>query len=99
MKLFDHLVGEGEHRLRDRQPERRRGLQVDDQLELGRKFDRQIAWLRALENLDHVRRRAVEVRRQIDSIADSFARRWVPGPQEEAALGTTFLYAERYRNG
>ena len=42
---FDHVVGEGEQRLRDRQTERRGGLEVNDQLELGRPFDWNVAGL------------------------------------------------------
>ena len=48
---FDHLVGEGQERLRHGEAERFRGLEVDHQLELGRLLDRQIGRLRALEDL------------------------------------------------
>ena len=34
--LLDDLVRPPQHRRRDRQPERLRGLEIDDQLELGR---------------------------------------------------------------
>jgi hypothetical protein len=34
-RLFDHLVGDGEHAWRNGEAEQPRGLSVDDQLELG----------------------------------------------------------------
>jgi len=43
--LLDDLVGAREQRLRHRQAERLRGLQVDHQLEFGRLLDRQIGRL------------------------------------------------------
>src|SRR5262249_57359889 len=43
--LFDDLVRSPQHRLRDRQPESLRGLQIDDQLEFGGLFDRKIGGL------------------------------------------------------
>ena len=41
-------------RLRDRQPERLRGLEIDHKLEFGRLLDGEIGWLRAIEDLVHV---------------------------------------------
>jgi hypothetical protein len=38
--LFDHVVGAGEERWRDSEPERLGSLQVDNQLELGRRLHR-----------------------------------------------------------
>src|SRR5262245_27319379 len=40
--LFDHLVGEQQDRLRNRETERLRGLQVENQLEPCRQYHRQI---------------------------------------------------------
>src|SRR5258705_4559660 len=49
--LLDHLVCPLEQRLRDRQPERLRGLHIDDQLKLGGLLDRQVTRLGAFQNL------------------------------------------------
>src|SRR4029450_9813875 len=49
-RLFDHLVGNGEHAGRNAQAECLGGLEVNDQLELGRLRDRKVGWLFALEN-------------------------------------------------
>src|SRR5713101_4838135 len=48
---MNHLIRAPQHRRRDRQPERLRGLEVNDQLELGRLLDGQVAGLGAFENL------------------------------------------------
>src|SRR5207249_3515817 len=47
-----------QERLRDRQPERLRGLEVDDQLELGGLFDGEVGGLCAFEDLVDVGCRA-----------------------------------------
>ena len=53
--LFDHLVGERQERLGDRQAERLGGLEVDDQVELGRLLDRDVVRLSPAKNLiDHL---------------------------------------------
>ena len=48
--LFDHLVGEGEQRRRNRQAERLGDLQIDDEIEFNRLLDRQIGRLRSAQN-------------------------------------------------
>ena len=46
---FDHLVGAGEHRRWHFEAERLCSLEIDHQLELGRRLDRQIARLLAAQ--------------------------------------------------
>src|SRR5262245_20130995 len=41
-RLFDHLVGGDDERLRNGEADRPGGLMIDDQLELGRLHDRQV---------------------------------------------------------
>src|SRR5882762_4288092 len=48
---INNLVSPQQHRRPDRQPERLRGLEVDDELELRGLFDRQIGGLGALRIL------------------------------------------------
>src|SRR5262249_28749214 len=57
-RSFDHLVGERKKRWRNGEAERLRGPQIDDQLELGRLFDRQVSGLFTPENPVHVDCRA-----------------------------------------
>jgi hypothetical protein len=52
---FDYLIGAGEQRLGDIQAQRLGRLQVDDQLEFGRRLHWQIAWSRSLTRPDLVR--------------------------------------------
>src|SRR5215472_9144959 len=47
---FNHLSGERAQRKRDRNPERLRGLEVDDQVELSRLLHRQLSRLLTLED-------------------------------------------------
>ena len=49
-RLFDHLVGDGEHPRRHLDAEGSRRLKVDDKLELGRLHYRQVGGLGALED-------------------------------------------------
>jgi hypothetical protein len=44
--LFDHLVGAQQEQFRDRQAKHLCGGQVEDKIELGRLFDRQVGRLR-----------------------------------------------------
>jgi hypothetical protein len=48
--LFDYLVGDGEQPRREAESERLGGVQVDDELELGRLLDRKIGRLGALDD-------------------------------------------------
>src|ERR1700730_11525531 len=49
-RLLDHLVGAQQKLLRDRKPDRLRGLEVDRQYELGRQLDRKVARLLGPQN-------------------------------------------------
>src|SRR5215471_5970310 len=48
--LFDDLVGAREHRRRQAEVERLCSFQIDHQLVLGRRLDRHVTWLLALED-------------------------------------------------
>src|SRR5216684_1691206 len=48
-RSLDHLVGARKHSRRNLKAERLGGLEIDDQFELCRLLDRQVAWLFALE--------------------------------------------------
>jgi hypothetical protein len=49
--LFDHLVGDGQQRLRDSEAERSSGLQIEDELKLGGISDRQVSGLSTFEDI------------------------------------------------
>src|SRR5262245_25519404 len=72
--LLDYLVGAPEDRRWDRQPERTRGLQIDDELELGRLLDWQLGRSGPLEDLVDVHGGApplvVHIRRIAHQAAD-----------------------------
>src|SRR5437870_7409968 len=53
-RSLDDLIRPPQHRRRDREAERLRGLEVDHQLELGGLLHRKIAWLGASKDLVHV---------------------------------------------
>src|ERR1700688_4901916 len=50
-KSLDHLIRAQQQRLRDRDAERLRGLEVDDEFKLGGLLDGKVPGLGALENL------------------------------------------------
>jgi hypothetical protein len=49
-RLLDNLVGEGKQRQRDREAQSLRGPQIDDQIDLGGLYHRQVRWLITVEN-------------------------------------------------
>jgi hypothetical protein len=55
-RLLDQLVGCGEQRLRYAQAERLCGLEIENQLILGRRLHRHVGWLLALENAIEISR-------------------------------------------
>src|SRR6516164_189419 len=65
---FDHLVGARDERRRDGEADRLRGLEIDEHLDLSRKLDRQIAGLRALQNLVDERRGVAGPLRLVDAV-------------------------------
>jgi hypothetical protein len=67
---FDYLIGTGENRRRDRQPERLGGIEIDHQLEGGRLLHRQIGRLCAFEDSPRVTGCLAKERDKLDSITD-----------------------------
>src|SRR5215468_1351301 len=72
---FDDLVGAGEDRWRYGQPERLRGIEVDDQLEPGRLLNGQVGRLGALEDPSGVSTDQAKGGRKARFIADQTAGR------------------------
>src|SRR3954453_5387250 len=72
---FDHLIGASEDILWDFQPQRFRNRHVDRHVELRGLLDRQIAWLRAAQNLVHVIGGAPEQVWEVGSVGDEPAGR------------------------
>jgi len=61
--LFDDFVGKGEQRRGHSEAKRLRGLEVDDQLKLGRCLHRKVGSLLASQDANrHIRQRAGKVR-------------------------------------
>jgi len=72
--LFDHLVGSGDERGRHGETKRLRSLEIDDQLQLGREFHRQITRFGSFQDFVHIGGGAMKVLSEIDAIADETAR-------------------------
>jgi hypothetical protein len=71
--LLDHLVRPQEERLRDRQPERFRGLEVDDQFELRGLLDGKVSGLGALEDSAHQREELARIETETTRRAQAIA--------------------------
>src|SRR5947208_1322373 len=68
-RSLDHFVRLQDQLLRNGQPDRLRGLQVDDELDLRSLFDGQVAGFRALEDLVDVRGSSIVMFRVVLSVA------------------------------
>src|SRR5262245_49002134 len=70
---FDHLVGAGEQRRRHFKAERRGGLQIDHQLVLRRRLDREVSWFFAFQDAVDVAGRLSVLLDLIGSIGEQTA--------------------------
>src|SRR5215813_13664762 len=68
--LFDHLVGASKYCRRHSEAERFRGLEIDDELVLGRRLHRQITRLFALENAINISSRLPVLIDEVGPIGD-----------------------------
>src|SRR6266508_739258 len=73
LESLDDLVSPHQQRLRDRHPQRLRGLEVDDEFEFSGLLDRQIARLGTFEDFVYVARGASGHRVEVRSIAEQSA--------------------------
>src|SRR5712692_8834224 len=71
---MDHLVRPHQERRRDRQPEGLGGLEIDDQVELGRALDWQLTGFGALEDRSHVASGASKKIGEVRSVGEEPAR-------------------------
>src|SRR2546425_1551714 len=71
--LLEHLISSAQNRLRNRETQRLRGLEIDGELEGGRTFDRQVAGLGALQDPINVARGAPEHRVDVGAIGHEAA--------------------------
>src|SRR5687768_15533096 len=70
---LDHLIGPRQQRRRDGEAERFRGLEVDDELELRRSLDGEVARLRATEYPIDVTRQLVPHRQEVGAVGHQAA--------------------------
>ena len=85
--LIDDFVGAGYQRRWHREPERFRGLEVDREFEFGRLQERQIGWLRALENTTDIDARLVVLIDRAGAVAYQAAGRWEFAPAIDCRYG------------
>src|SRR5881296_1230538 len=88
--LMNNLVCSQEQRLRDRQPQRLGGLEVDHELEFRRSLDGEISWLGTFEDLVHKIGCAAIIVREIHAVANraaSLREYCVPGRGEPLLRG------------
>src|SRR5271165_7666622 len=69
---LDHLVGRSEESRWYGKAKRPCSLEIDGELQLGRKFDRKISWLYPLQDFVHEIGGAAGIRNQTRAITDEF---------------------------